>query len=134
MPYELSFKHEPDYLYVQATGKRTIENIIALVRDSFTVADKHGYSKVLLDIRGMAGGLKPFETFNLGSKDMAKLWRGLGLPKVSVIDLEINRERFKFMETVLVNAGLNFRFFTDADEAMEWLEVSRTTISERESE
>ncbi|MCP3681899.1 MAG: hypothetical protein GY861_04340 [bacterium] len=130
MSYELSFKHEPDYLYVQATGIRTVENIIALVRDFFTVADKHGYSKILLDIRGITEGLKPAETYNLGSKDLAKLWRGLGKPKVAVFDLETNREQDKFMEDVLANAGVNFRFFFDVNEAMESLGVSKSPASE----
>lgn len=125
MSYELSYKHEPDYVYVQATGTRTVENIIALVMEIFTVADKHGYRKILLDIRGMTEGLKPAESFNLGSKDLAKLWRTFGMPKVAVYDLETNRERDKFMENVMVNAGVNFLFFFDVNEAMESLGVSK---------
>ncbi len=130
MSYELSFKHEPDYLYVKATGIRTVENIIALVREFFTVADKHGYRKILLDIRGMTEGLKPTQSFNLGSKDLAQLWRTFGHPKVAVFDLETNRMRDEFMENVLANAGVNFRFFFDVNEAMESLGVSKGTAME----
>ena len=130
MSYELSYRHEADYLHVKATGIRTVENIIALVRDLFTVADKHGYSKVLLDIRGMTEGLKTAEAYSLGKKDLAELWSALGHPKVAVFDLETNRMRDEFMENVLANAGVNFRFFFDVNEAMEWLEVSSTPVSE----
>ncbi len=130
MSYELSYKHEPDYLHVEATGIRTVEIIIAHVSGFLTVAAEHRYRKILLDIRGMTEGLKPIETYNLGSKDLAELWRGLGLPEVAVIDLETNRMRFKFMEDVLANAGVNFRFFTDVDKAMESLGVSKSPASE----
>ena len=130
MSYELSYKHESDYLHIQATGIRTVENFIAISMDLLTEADKHGYSKVLLDMRLTTGGLKPFDAYNLGSKDLAELWRTIGHPKVAVIDLEANRERFEFMENVAVNVGVNLRMFTDVDEAMEWLGVSKTPVSE----
>ena len=123
MSYELSFKKEPDYLYVQVTGIRTVENFIAMGMDFLTVADKHGYSKVLLDMREMTGELNTLDSYKLGTKDLSELWHTIGRPKVSVIDLEANRERFEFMENVAVNKGVNLSIFTDVDKAMEWLDV-----------
>ena len=129
MSYELSFKHQPDYLYVQVTGVRTIENIIAMAKDFLAVLDKNGYRKVLLDVRGMTGGLDPLNAYKLGKKDVQELKRPSQL-KVSIFDLEENRERFEFMENVAVNAGLNLRIFSDVDKAMEWLDVGKSSPSE----
>ncbi len=130
MSYELSYKNEPDYLHIQATGIRNVENFVAISIDLLTMANKHGYSKILLDMRGTTGGLGTFDAYELGTKDLTKLWRTIGQPKVSIIDLEANRKRFEFMETVAVNQGVNLRMFTDVGEAMEWLGVSKTPVTE----
>ena len=130
MSYELSYTHEPDYLHIQATGIRTVENLIAVAIDFLTESDKHGYRKILVDYRGMTGGLKIIDLYTVGTKNLSELWRTISHPKVSVIDWEDNRERFEFMENVAVNVGVNLRMFTDVDEAMEWLGVSKTPVSE----
>ena len=133
MSYELSYKHESDYLYVEATGIRTVETLIAVATDFLTEADKHGYRKILVDYRGMTGGLKISDLYTIETKNLTELWRTISHPKVSVIDLEANRERFEFMETVAVNQGVNVHFCSDADEAIAWLGVSSSPVSESES-
>ena len=125
MSYELSYKHEPNYLHVQVTGIRTIENIIAMLKDYHAVSDKHGYSKVVLDVRGMTGKLGVFNAYKLGKKNVQEFSQP-GQLKVSIIDLEENRELSEFMENVVVNAGFNVRIFSDVDEAMEWLGVANS--------
>ena len=120
MSYELSFRHEPNYLYVKAKGIRTVENIIAMSKDILAVRDKHGYNKLLLDVRQMTGGLSTADAYQLGTKDFQE-HRRPGQLKASIVDLEDNCERFQFMENVAVNMGLNLRIFSDVDEAMTWL-------------
>ncbi len=127
MSYELSFKHEPDYLYVQATGIRTVETVIAIAIDLLTEADKHGYKKVLVDYRGMTGGLKIIDLYTVETKHLSELWRTTSRSQVAVIDWEDNRERFEFMENVAVNEGVNVHFGSDVDEVMEWLGVSKSS-------
>ena len=129
MSYELSFKHESDYLYVQATGTRNLENIVAMVKDFFAERDRHGYSNVLLDVRGMVGGLNTIETFRLGKKNLQPV-RPPGQAKISVLDLEENRERFQYMEGIAINIGLILRIFTDVDKAITWLRVSKNPAGE----
>ena len=124
MSYELSLKHESDYLYAQATGISTIENITAMSKEYFAVCDEHGYKKVLLDVRGMTGGsdIGTLGAYNLIKKDI----RALAIPsplKVAAIDSEENRKDSRFVEDMAVNEGLNLRIFTDVDRAMAWLGV-----------
>ncbi len=130
MSYELNFKHESDYLCVQATGIRTTESFVAMAMDVLTTGEKYEYNKVLLDLRGMTGRLGTFDIYKLGTENLKELWRTIGHPKVSVIDLETNRERFEFMENVAVNQNINLRIFTDVDKAMAWLGVGKGTAGE----
>ena len=86
MSYELSYKHEPDCLYVQTTGNRTVENLIALSKDFLAVCDEYGHSKVVLDVRGMIGTLDTLDAYKMGKKDIEEL-RRTGQLKLSIIDL-----------------------------------------------
>jgi hypothetical protein len=130
MTYELSFKRKTDYLYVQATGIRNVENLIAVAFDLLTEADKHGYRKIFVDYRGMTGGLKIIDLYTVETKHLSELWRTIRRPQVAVIDWEDNRERFEFMENVAVNECVNVHFGSDVDEVMEWLGVGKSPTSE----
>ena len=124
MSYQLSYRKAPDYLHIEAAGIRTVENFIAISTELLTKTEEHGYKKVLLDMRGVTGGLRIVDLYKVETKHLSQLWRTTGRPQVVVIDWEDNRKRFEFMETVAVNNGVNTRMFTDVDEATEWLEVS----------
>jgi hypothetical protein len=120
MSYELDIRLEPDHLHVQATGIRSISNIVAMARDCLEACDKHGCKKLLIDVQRMTGALSAFDAFDLGTRDLGKLRRGRQL-KAAVVDLEENRTRFAFLETVLHNRGMNVRFFSSAADAERWL-------------
>ncbi len=126
MSYELSYKHEPDYLYVQATGIRTVQNIVDMSKDFLAKCGKHRYSKALVDMSGMTGIFSTTEIYKMGTGDLLELWRTTGRLKISIIDLEANREQFEFMENVTFNLGINLRIFTDVDKAEAWLDVSKS--------
>ena len=74
----------------------------------------------MVDVKEMTGQLKVFDVYDLGTGAFKGLRRP-GRLKVSVVDLEDNRDRFGFFETVVQNQGFNLRFFSDADEAVRWL-------------
>jgi len=112
------------YLYVQASGIRSIENLIPMVREYIEANDEHGYKKLLLDVRGMAGQLSTFESYDLCKQLPDKVKGFRPNKKTAVIDLEENRERFRFVENVLYNMGFKFRFFTNTADAEIWLRKS----------
>ena len=120
MSYELDVRREPDYLHVRATGIRSISNIVGMAKDCLEAYDSHGCQKLLIDVQRMTGALSAFDAFDLGSKDLRKLRRGRQL-KAAVVDLEENRDRFAFLETVLHNRGINVRFFSSTADAGRWL-------------
>jgi hypothetical protein len=120
MSFELEIRCEPDYLHVQATGIRSMETVMAIAQDSIKACDKHGYKKMLIDAQRMTGNLSDLGIYEIGGKDWEKI-RGDTRYKAAVVDLEENRDRFRFYETVLVNRGFNIRFFSKAADAQRWL-------------
>ena len=125
MSYEVDIRCEPDYLYVQASGIRSTENLISMVRDYIKANEEYGYKKLLLDIRSMNGQLSTFESYYLCKELPEKVEGFRPNRKTSVVDSEENREQSRFIETVLVNMGFNFRFFTNTVEAERWLYESK---------
>ena len=120
MSYELDIRLEPDYLYVQVTGIRTVEDLLAIAKDCKAACDENGYKKLLINVQGMTGRLSTVESFTLGREEIGKL-EGRGLYTTAIVDLEENRDRFKFLEDVLRNSGFNFRFFSNEADARMWL-------------
>ena len=120
MSYKIDMKNEPDYLYVEATGTRSIETIAAIIQDYVEACDKHGYKKVLLDAQRLTGKLSITNIYQM-AKEQAKKYKEHSRLKVAVVDLEENRDRFRFFETVLVNIGFEVRFFSEVAAAQQWL-------------
>jgi hypothetical protein len=111
MSYQLDFKFEPDYLHIHATGNRSVENIISLTQDWIKEAEKHGYKKAILDVQSMTGELSTADAYDLGRKLPEKLGGSHPEIKRAIVDLEKNKERYLFVETVLANRGYKVRFF-----------------------
>ena len=125
MSYKVDIRCEPDYLYVQASGIRSSENLISMIRDYIKANEEYGYEKLLLDIQCMNGQLSTFESYHLCRELPEKIEKFRPNRKTSVVDSEENRDQSHFMETVLVNMGFNFRFFTNTVEAERWLSESK---------
>jgi hypothetical protein len=120
MSLKLDIRREPDYLHVKATGIRSVETVRAIAQDCVKAINKYGYKKILVDVQGMTGKLSDISIYDLGTKNFEKI-RGRTRFKAAVVDLEENRDRFRFFETVLVNIGYNIRFFSKAADAQQWL-------------
>jgi len=120
MQYQLNMKKEPGYLYVQVTGIRTPETVMAMGKEVIAECDARKYSRALVNVQGMKGGLKTFDAYKLGTEDLKQLRRP-GRIKVSIVDLEENQNRFRFLETVVHNQGFNLSIFSNVDEAITWL-------------
>lgn len=125
MSYNVDMRCEPGYLYVLASGIRSSENVVSMVRDYVKANEEYGYDKLLLDVRSMQGQLSTFESYDLCKQlpEQIKGFRHSG--KTSVVDSEENRDQSRFIETVLVNMGFNFRFFTNTVDAERWLYESK---------
>jgi len=104
-----------------------------MAKECLDACDAHGCKKLLIDVQRMTGALSAFDAFDLGTKDLGKLRRGRQL-KAAIVDLEENRHRFTFLETVLHNRGMNVRFFSGTAEAERWLGDTEDLPGEPDSE
>lgn len=120
MSHKLNFRFKPGYLYVKATGDRSIDTLVSLAGDYIKVCEQKGYKKILVDVRCMTGKLSTIDAYYLGREARKRL--GVVHPglKSAVVDLEENQERLHFLENVLVNSGFNIRFFSNVADAERW--------------
>jgi len=125
MSYKIDIRCEPDYLYVQASGIRSAENAISLIKDYMKANENHGYKRIMVDIRSMTGELSTIDSFIFGDGAPKKLGGVHSELKTAIVDLEEHRERFRFSEGVLVNRGFNLRFFSRTAHAERWLRKSK---------
>jgi hypothetical protein len=75
---------------------------------------------VLVDVRGLKGRLSTLDSYRVVTEVFQKL-RGQGLLKAAILDRKAPSLRIRFIETVALNRGFNFRVFTSRDEALAWL-------------
>jgi len=121
MSYKLDIICKPDYLYVQASGIRSSDNFIPMVNEYIQACDNYRYKKLMLDVRNMPGALSTFNVYNLCKELPIKVEGFRPNKKTAVIDSEGNRERFRFIEDVLINMGFTIRFFNNTANAEQWL-------------
>ena len=73
MSYKIDIRCEPDDLYVQASGIRSAENAISLIKDYMKANENHGYKRIMVDIRSMTGELSTIDSFIFGDGAPKKL-------------------------------------------------------------
>jgi hypothetical protein len=75
---------------------------------------------VLVDVRGLKGRLNVLDSYLVVTQVFEQL-RGHGLLKAAILDSRDPSLRIRFIETVALNRGFNFRVFTSRSEALAWL-------------
>ena len=121
MSFELDITNEQDYLIVQAKGDRSRKDVTALTQKVLDLCAEHQKERVLVDVSGLAGRLKIFESFQIVVDEFPAL-RKLGiLKRIAIMDRDENLQRINFFETVARNRGFNVRAFATRDEATAWL-------------
>ena len=120
--YKLAIETKGNYLFVRANGVRTRATVSAMAMEIFDAALANRMSKVLIDVRGLKGQLGILDSYLIVTEVFEKL-RGKGLRRAAIVDEQISPVREWFLETVAYNRWFNFRVFTSAEEALEWLEL-----------
>jgi len=120
MPHKIRVNREHKLIHVILSGKMSIDVALQLTTDAARLANKHGFKRILFDIR-------KFETHPTITQifDMAATAEKRGLKReykrATVISKEAQSQDFHFFEDVSVNRGYNVASFTDIDKAIEWL-------------
>ena len=122
MSYTLTMKRVGDVLHVKATGARTMETIMAMSKDIMEACARRKTPKALIDVRAMEGHLSTLNAYDIPKSFFETIRDRTVLQKSAIVDLKENQDRYKFLENVATNLGYIIHFFSDADEALQWLQ------------
>jgi hypothetical protein len=125
MAEDYRVRTEPGFLHVRvAPATSQPAPLETTTRDFLTriasEARDAGVTKVLVDARGVTGALSTMERFEYGEL-IAEVLSSL---KVAFVLHPSLRDPNSFGETVAVNRGADFKTFTAAEEACDWLGVT----------
>jgi hypothetical protein len=121
MSYELDIIKEKSYLHICATGVRSLKNVVAIAKEVLEACAEINIDRVLVDVTSLVGQLRTIDGYNIAVQEFAQLRRLSVLRKAAIVDLNENKDRLSFLETVAINRGYAFRGFLDIEEALEWL-------------
>ncbi len=115
----ISFNEKEGYLYFKITGDYNGKGDYAKIVNIVDTTKKHGYSTLLVDVKELNYHFDITQRFIL-SEHWVNLCRDAGWIKTAILG---NKEIMdKFTETVINNRGVEFRLFSDEQEAVDWLQ------------
>jgi hypothetical protein len=115
--YQISASVNEGLLEIILKGEVAESAVNNLANEIFTIIKGNGIENVLVDVRAIKGRFRyaeSFERFRSYSPDILRV-------NSAVVDLPENAEFQSFQETISINAGLSFKWFTDIDVARDWL-------------
>jgi hypothetical protein len=122
MSYKFSVEDRGDYLYVEVTGENSRETVLNYMQEVLTAAEKHDCFRVLINERLTGPRLEAMDVYNLASEGAMRV---LGrFEAIAYVD-EAMGDMGDFVESVSVNRGMPLAFFSNVEDAREWIQ-SRT--------
>jgi hypothetical protein len=117
MPFTATVEHGPEYLTVAGSGFASLGDLCGLFDLVKVTSDRHGHTRALLDLRRVEIDLSFTDHLALGAHAASAL-RSMGCV-ASVVD---PKYRVGTSEKTAQKMGLQFRTFTNLEEALAWLD------------
>ncbi len=121
MSYNLTFEEKENYLWVTASGVRSLENTLSITKDVFAACAKHKTRKVLIDVRALEGRLATGSSFSIPAQHFPKLRNRNIVTQAAIIDLQEFEHSYQFFENAAVKQEFKLRIFSNPDKALFWL-------------
>ncbi len=120
MPCESKVDHKRELVHSTLSGKAEIDVLKQFTTDAARLADRHGYTRLLFDIRRLKTRPTTVQIFDLAT---AAEKRGLTRQhrRATVYAGEEQGRDLRFFQDVSVNRGYDVASFTDIGPAIEWL-------------
>ncbi len=127
MAIQFQIQIQPHYIHLTCHGAFNKDSTLNMYKSGLEITEKEVKKVLLIDVRNL-GGNPPdiFERFQL-AVEFVKIQKSANshIP-VCIIGSHPMIDPHKFGETVAVNRGGTFGVFTDFDEAIAWIEKTRT--------
>ncbi|MEM7549342.1 MAG: hypothetical protein AAF363_06705 [Bacteroidota bacterium] len=119
LPYTLSFEDRKDYLYVYVEGEEDLETAREMATRTAREASKLELNRILV-VENTSNSIEGFDMF-----EFAESLHQYGFPnntKIAFFDLRTDQdEDNKFLETVAMNRGFQWKTCYSEKEGMKWL-------------
>lgn len=126
MSITTTYEDRDGYLYIKVEGSLDIHEGMESVQEWIGEARKRGYQRVLRDVsRVQSGDAKPSELLKIHQWGAALAESLRGHCRLAVLTAPGRPSSTEFFETVARNRGASMKFFTNLDEALEFLEVKK---------
>lgn len=121
MEYEINVSDRKSYLYIRVHEPVTAELLKSFIAEAAEKANGCRIDNFLFDLRRAHNRTALFNHYEMVYNQSKKL----GFKALSKNALVVSQEDvddYKFVETILINAGYQSKMFTDELPAVEWLE------------
>ena len=119
--YSLTIAVSKDHVRFLAKGNRTRDTITSIAMEILDTCVQRGFDTVLIDVRGLRGRLKVFDSLMIVKNEFPRLKRLGILKKAAIVDRQENRFRLHFFESIARSRGYNLGTFVDTEQAYLWL-------------
>ena len=121
MDYQLDIIENDEYVTAKLSGVRRPTSLLEAAVKTTAYCKQNGIHHLLIDIRGMSGGLDTIETYEVAGQGLPSQPNARRLIRSAILDHSENLERIRFFETVAINRGLTVKVFDDEETAVRWL-------------
>lgn len=108
---------QSQFIDLRLTGELDRDFAVQICKDTVGRAKAAHLNDVLLDIRPMIGRETYWELF----QSVSQYPSGLRFLRIAVLEHQNEMERGTFHENVAVNRGFQIRYFTQENDALNWL-------------
>ena len=119
MQYEINRNDGQSWVHARVYEPVTKALALDLLKDAAGQARKHGVGNLLIDARGAPSLKTTVEDYNIANYHLQEL--GFKRSSKSAIVVDPEDKTHHFFETCTANAGYEWRIFSDANLAAQWI-------------
>ena len=121
MPYEIKLVEQSGYFLMTLLGELTIAEHDEFRTDVVKKISETGFNRLLIDASRASPKMSVFDDFKYTSSHLSRLPFNL---RTAIVHGADETERYKFIENVAQNRGVNIRVFANVTVALSWLNES----------
>ena len=121
MKFEISISKRKTYLNIRVKEAVTPDLLREFIEKTANNSNKHGIDTFLFDLRQAPNQTSPIVQYDFVYDKFKKLGFKHSSKHALLTSLE-NKDDYRFVETILLNAGYQSKIFTDEKDAIEWIE------------